>query len=129
MLPSELTNAADALRVVERERERHVHLDAVVVAEREPAAERLAERAVDPLRVVSAAAVARESQAGAAEVEGVRRQDEVAVILDDGDVADVGVRDAARGLAVRRARRLLLVDPQRVEHAVSRRAVENVPLR
>ena len=63
----------------------------------EPCAEGGAERAVDAAHVVAAGAVAGEAQAEVAQVVGVGRLDEIAFVLDDGDLADVdGVAPGGR---------------------------------
>jgi hypothetical protein len=117
MLPSELTNAA-VCRSVERERERDGAgaLSSSVSVTRCRA---WPEGAVD-LRQRVARAAAREPQAGAAHVVRVQRQDQIAGVLDDGDVADVFRDRRGRddgGLRFAEARRLdagpdLLVAPR-----------------
>ena len=98
--------------------------------QRELTAERGAEGAVDLLGVVAAAAVPGEAHAAAAQVDGVGRQDDVALILDHGDVADVGgIGRGARCARLGLANALLLVQPERVEHAVASGSVEEVAFR
>ena len=94
MLPSELTNAA-VCAVPKNGNENGMFtwaLSSSVSVTRVPSVG--AERAVD-LRERIARAAAREAEAGAAHVERIERQDQVAGVLDDGDVADV-LRDRRR---------------------------------
>ena len=101
-LPSELTNAVFASFRGEGEAEAHVHLDAVVVGQRRPCAEACPEGAIDPADVVAARHVAGESESEIAEVVGIWRLDQVAFILNDGDLANVD-RIGAGGEASRAA--------------------------
>ena len=129
MLPSEFTNAVGLRPAVKGEAEGDVERHAVVVGQREPGAESRAERAIDPRHVVAAGAVAREAQAEVAQVVGVRRLDEVALVLDDGDLADVdgaaaGGERSRTGDAVGAGP----VEPERVEQPPARVAVDSLGL-
>ena len=114
---------------VEAEGERQVELNAVVVGQRQAAADGGAEGAVDPRGVVTAGAVEGETQADGAQVVGVGRFDEVALILDDCDLSDVdrvavaGGRKRPADAAGARA-----MKPERVEQAAAGVAVGDAAL-
>ncbi len=108
----------------EGEPEGDVQRDAVIVGEREAVAESRAEGAVDPAHVVAAAAVAGEAQPEVAEVVDVGRLDEIALVLHDGNLADVDrVTSGGRGVGTADAAGPGRVEPQRVEQATARVAV------
>ena len=129
MLPSELTNAVALRSPVEGEAEADVHLGAVIVGQRQPRAEARPEGAIDSADVVAAGAVTREAESEIAKIVGIRRLDQVAFILNHGDLANVD-RVAAGGEAGRAADpvRARLVEPQRVEQAPARIAVDALRL-
>ena len=110
----------------ERKGEGHVGAQAVVVCESDPVADGGPERGVGLPDVVAALGVAGETEAQALQIEGVRRNDEVSLVAEHGDVADVGRsrgngpegRDGAAALG------RLLMDPEGFEDAPARRRVE-----
>jgi hypothetical protein len=116
---------------VERERERHVDLDAVLVGELDARAERGAKIAVDRRDAV-AGAVGREPQAGAGQVEDGRGQHEIPLVLEHGDVANISARSRSDRLQQRRAAAMAraggLVNPHGLDCAALRIAlVERAP--
>jgi hypothetical protein len=112
---------------VVREVERHVQLTAIVVRQRQPCAEIRAEAALDPPDVVSAGAVSGETKTQAAKIVRVWRFDQIAFVLDHRDLSHVDVvSSGGERLNLGDAAGPGLVQPQRVQHAASRVAVEDV---
>jgi hypothetical protein len=73
----------------EREPERDVQLNAVVVGKREAVAECGPQPTVDATNVIAAGAVTSEAQAKVSQIVRVWRFDQVAIVLHDRDLADV----------------------------------------
>ena len=116
---------------VEIECKRHGDLLGVVVDERQPRAQRLPERTVGPPHVVAAGCVGREPQSGASQVPRIRRDDEIAFVLDNSDGANVNLiyRWLRPSATIRRhACFRLAVDPQVVENPPAGAAVERCRL-
>ena len=101
-----------------------VQRHAVVVGEREAVAKSRAESAVDAAHIVATAAVPGEAQSQVAQVVGVWRLDEVAFVLHDGYLADVNRVTPGRRRIGAAAARAGGVEPQGVEQAPARVAVD-----
>ena len=121
--------ARSAASAEERRRERHVHPHAVVVFERHPVADGGPERGVDPADVVATLGVARETQAQTLQIEGVGRDDEIALVRRTAMSPTSAEwppraerRDGAAGA------RSLLMDPEGVEDAPARGRIEGAAL-
>ena len=84
---------------VEVERERDIRRSTVIVGERELATERGPETRGDAPDVISSGSVAGESQPEPAQVVRVGRRDEITVVLNDRDLADI---DAVASGSLRR---------------------------
>src|SRR6185312_4242709 len=83
--------------------EGHRDARAVVVGERLPIAERGAEAGVGAGDVVAAGVVSGKAKPEVPQVVGIGRQNEVALVLNDGDVADVRTRARRRQPSTRSA--------------------------
>ena len=110
----------------EREPERHREFRRVVVLKRQPSAERRPEPGRDRRHVV-AGPVARELQMLLRQVEDVGANDDVADVLDDGDLADIGRISLGGGGRLSAAVTGRRVHPEAVQHAPLRVRIELRP--